>query len=333
MTKEHSIDLTFIEPGAHPRTGFPLTVGVPFARGVLPADVPVSIHDASDEPRPVQARVMETHDDGSARWLLLDYQADSRPLKPSTSTLVLNDNPVEVPREHRIETYEQDNALVVENGVLRLALDRTRCRPLARVEHEGVLVTEGGIAFEVVSDGGASFHADADSRMTFEIEESGPLRLLARWEGTHRDETGDGHLDFLVRLTVYADQPVRARRSHVHQSDGRAGGAGQPTHRERPPELRRRADLSVRRQRRARVRSHRIDRAGSRRGDRPDAVSRRDRRRRGVEAGDDAQQHQAHQRLGPLSAGRTAASWSRVDGSGRTIPRRSRSVPDRSTIT
>ena len=214
MPQLPSLDLTFIEPGAHGRHGFPLTVGVPLAEGVLPEGAPVAMTNGSGEPVPVQARVMETHHDGSARWLLLDYQSDSEPLEPSTATLRPGEKPLEAPPDNRIETREEGDLLIVENGVLELELDRSRCRPLGRVRHEGERVSEGGISFRITSDEGAEFLAANDDATTFEIEESGPMRLLVRWEGTHKDDAGDGHLDFLVRLTVYAGNPF-VRVDHV----------------------------------------------------------------------------------------------------------------------
>src|SRR4249920_1449690 len=67
-----SVALTTSEPGGLERTAFPLTVGVPFARGVLPGDRPVALLDEQQRPRAIQTRVLERHQDGSVRWLLVD---------------------------------------------------------------------------------------------------------------------------------------------------------------------------------------------------------------------------------------------------------------------
>lgn len=89
MTAPDHIALTAMEPGGAHRTAFPVTVGVPFAPGALRPDQPLSIRDASGRDKPLQHRVMETHDDGSVRWLLLDYQTDFQPLKETTDTLAI----------------------------------------------------------------------------------------------------------------------------------------------------------------------------------------------------------------------------------------------------
>ena len=207
MPRLQSLDLTFIEPTAHARRNFPVSVGVPFAKGAMKVGTPVAIHDAAGKSQPIQTRVMETHEDGSVRWMLVDYLADSEPLALSTSTLRFGKKPAETPADIRITTREEGDLLVVENGPLKMELYRRRCVPLQRVWQEGKLVSEGGPAFDIIAEDGGTFSAAYDAEARFEIEESGPLRLLVRWEGTHKDASGNKHFDFLVRMTIYAGQP------------------------------------------------------------------------------------------------------------------------------
>ncbi len=207
MSHFRSIELIAVEPGGADRRAFPLTVGLPFAEGVLSPKDPVSILNESGDPQPVQARVMETHDDGSVRWLLLDYQADFSPLGTTRHVLALGKAGPEMPKGKSIGTKEEGDLLVIENGVLKLEIDRKRCMPLVRVWHGSELISEGGLEFYITSDYGQRFFAGNDTEVKFEVEESGPMRLLMRWEGRHKDEEGRGHFDFLVRMTVYANNP------------------------------------------------------------------------------------------------------------------------------
>ena len=220
MSHIGSIELTASEPSNVFREAFPLSVGVPFAKGVLKANQPVALVNQADDAVPLQSRVMETHNDGSIRWLLLDYQADFEPLKDSTYTLALDKKGAEVPEGHRIDTQEQGDLLIVENGVLKLEIDKTRCRPLLRVWHGGQLVSDGELSFCIKSDKDEKFLAANDAGVKFEVEESGPMRLLMRWEGTHKNEEGKGHFDFLVRMTVYAGKPfIRIDHTFVNRLD------------------------------------------------------------------------------------------------------------------
>ena len=209
-----SVALTTSEPGGLERTAFPLTVGVPFARGVLPGDRPVALLDEQQRPRAIQTRVLERHEDGSVRWLLVDYQGDFAPLEKNRSTLVLNQTPANPPAGKRIQTTEQGGLLVIENGVLKLEVDRKRCAPLLRVWKDGQLVSEGGLDILIKSPAGEKFSTRNDADARFEIEESGPLRLLMSWRGKHKSAGGQGHFDFQVRLTIYAGAPF-VRVEHI----------------------------------------------------------------------------------------------------------------------
>ena len=47
MSKSLAIDLFCSEPGDVDRRSFPLTAGLPFARGLLPPGEPVALEDAA----------------------------------------------------------------------------------------------------------------------------------------------------------------------------------------------------------------------------------------------------------------------------------------------
>ena len=162
--------ITVYEPGGVDRTSFPLTTGSPFGQGELSADESLAMLDDSGRALPLQTRVMETHEDGSVRWLLLDYQADLPALEHTTHTLVTGRKSPESPDGGMIRTAEDGDLLVVENGVLKIEVDRARCRPLLRVWHEGELVSDGGLDFSITGDPPQMFAAHHDISARFEIE-------------------------------------------------------------------------------------------------------------------------------------------------------------------
>ena len=131
-------------------------------------------------------------------------------MRHNNHTLVAGRQSPEALDGQSIQISERDDKSVIENGVLKLEVDRGSCVPLARVWHKGELVSDGGLEFLITADDGKSFAARHDCNVKFEIEESGPMRTLMRWEGTHKDEAGKGHFDFLVRMTMYAGQPFVA---------------------------------------------------------------------------------------------------------------------------
>jgi len=221
LNQDRLIELIATEPGAVDRRNFPLTVGLPFRRGLLPAGDPVTIVDGTGTPQAVQTRVMETHVDGSARWMLLDYQADMPALGASKHLLVLGRDGPEPASGRRIEIKRRGRRLTVANGILELKIDGARCRPLERISKDGEILSTGGIEFRIVSEAEESFLASNDRRSRFEIEEQGPMRTLMRWEGSHVGGHGTKHFDFIVRLTVYAGNPfVRLDHTLRRMSSG-----------------------------------------------------------------------------------------------------------------
>ncbi|MBU7004206.1 MAG: hypothetical protein HXS50_01470 [Theionarchaea archaeon] len=149
----------------------------------------------------------------------MDYQADMDPLGTTTHSLVPFTEPK--PEEDRgISVKEIEGRIRVNNGVLELEIDKDVCRPLGSVRVDGEILSEGGLNFYVTSSDGSLFLAANEDAVKFEVEEHGPLRLQMRWEGSHVDETGTGHLDFLVRMTVYAGNPfIRIDHTFVNRLD------------------------------------------------------------------------------------------------------------------
>ena len=214
------IELSTQEPGGCERKGFPLTVGIPFAEGILDPSDPVVIEDDAGRVLPLQTRVLETHDDASVRWLLLDFQADLKPFRRSGQKLIHGLESCPTPEYRKIHTHEKSERLTFDNGPLTLDVDCSRCAPLSRVALDGETLSDGGLEFEITAPDGTAYRASHDPDVKFEVEESGPLRQQVRWEGTHQDDRGRGHFDFLVRLTVYANQPfVRVDHTFINRLD------------------------------------------------------------------------------------------------------------------
>ena len=214
MAPTFDVELSAYEPANVDRKRFPLTVGVPFAPGVLSESDSIAIENIDGSLRPVQKRVTETHKDGSVRWLLVDYQTDMKPLQFNTCRLHARKEAPVPEAGNRIETREDGDTLTINNGVLEIQVDRARCRPLISVKRDGEVVSEGGLDFWITSDKGVDFRALNDDEAAFEFEEQGPLRTAMTWKGTHKDDKGNGHFDFEVRLTVYAGQSF-VRVDHI----------------------------------------------------------------------------------------------------------------------
>ena len=207
MSSFSDVKLFVYEPGGVDREAFPLTVGLPFAPGALLPEAPLTVTDSADKDLPLQTRIMEKHTDGSVRWLLLDFQADLPNLRESVFTLAQGEKQPSNSKNKLIQMEEQNGLLLIDNGVLQLRIDKSRCQPLTEVKYRWRLVSSGGADICVAATDGKAYSAHHDADAKFEIEEFGPLRVGLRWEGTQRDSAGNGSFDFLVRMWVYAEKP------------------------------------------------------------------------------------------------------------------------------
>lgn len=215
-----AVKLLVYEPGGVDREGFPLTVGLPFSAGALWPKDGLAVTDSAGKSLPIQSRVLESHPDGSVRWLLLDFQGDLAHLRETTFTLSKSKKNRECAVENPLKIEEQADSLLIDNGPLKVEISKVRCQPLAKVYYRSKLISEGGLEVFITDCDGRKFSAEKDADARFEIEESGPLRTLMRWEGTHKDEAGQGLFDFLVRMWVYAGSPfVRIDHTFFNRLD------------------------------------------------------------------------------------------------------------------
>ena len=86
----------------------------------------------------------------------------------------------------RIDVEEDGDLMIVNNGPLKVRLQRSRCTPLQRVSYDDKPIAgddKAGIEFTVTDAAGNKYTSGGggEQDVRFEIEEPGPLRLLVRW--------------------------------------------------------------------------------------------------------------------------------------------------------
>src|SRR5690242_1889366 len=70
------VEVSVTEPSGMRRVAWPVTSGIPLARGVLRSADQAGLVDSGGRPVPLQAEPLSKWPDGSIRWLLLDFQTD-----------------------------------------------------------------------------------------------------------------------------------------------------------------------------------------------------------------------------------------------------------------
>src|SRR5262249_18619020 len=102
----------------------PVTIGLPFPRGLLPDITEVSLPNSAGPPGPAQGTVLARWSDGSVKWALFDFLVDLDAYEKKEMALVMGTGRSAQPRG--INAVETENGFVVETGGDRFTIERDR---------------------------------------------------------------------------------------------------------------------------------------------------------------------------------------------------------------
>jgi hypothetical protein len=222
-----SVPLVLHSPGACPGRQ-PVTVGIPFPRGMLRGPSGARLLGPRGKLLPVQVQSLATWSDGSVKWLLLDLVVGDLPAGRSewvtevgnvgdfhgTGERLRLDSPAgksEWLVEEGLRVEERPDAVFVSTGAATFHVHRHRLLPLARVTAAGgeVLADEPGAVLLTDRKGTVrAGHIDAVA-----VEASGPVRATVRLEGSF---AGRERLRFVARLCFFAGTGLVRLRLTLH---------------------------------------------------------------------------------------------------------------------
>ena len=227
------IALKVSETAGMTRRKYPLTRGVPLPQGTrLEA---LSLQDAQGRAVPLQLRVLGRWPDDSAKWVLLDFQADVEAGQEAVYTLQSTKGPNAAARGRGVEIAEREDRFEVCTGPLRFGVgkkafalfdgvelgQRAEASFVAAVE---VIPRGGGDAWAKISEsefaggtqrrifgmGGRCLASAGAEEYAVEIEEAGPLRAVICCRGAYESIAPMHHyagyrpLRFATRIYAYA---------------------------------------------------------------------------------------------------------------------------------
>lgn len=169
----------------------PVHVGVPLPRGAWRDGSSVVAVDG-DRSTPVQARVLSRWPDGSARWLLTDWQASLGAGESRRVRLEVGGKPVP-PATTSLRASVDETGVRVETGVARFEIPRSGDVLLKTNSTSGG--TGAAVRGFAVLDG--KRYASEGTR-EIEVAESGPWRVRVNVRGAY------GPLQYFLRLDFYA---------------------------------------------------------------------------------------------------------------------------------
>lgn len=204
-----AVPLIISNPGGVSESAVPVTVGVPFPRGVLRDVAQLRLVDSDGREIPLQVNDTSRWSKfGSVRWVLCDF------------TVALDGGPKELFLEYGPAVRRGESPLLqAELGAAALVIDAGRLR------------IDDGLWFDVAGDGnyvkvldaralsgafvehenGRFYHVPLNH--PFEVEEIGAEKIVLRREGWYQNvQPGDDPYDhfckFITRMVVHRDSPV-----------------------------------------------------------------------------------------------------------------------------
>jgi hypothetical protein len=193
-----------LEPGT-----LPVTAGVPFARGALASDRNLRLADGA----PLQTRVLHRWDDGSVKWVLLDF--DSR---ASGATVEYGSRVERVSAPSPLRVTDSAEAVAVNTGRVAFTIGKRRFGLLNEVTVDGARIVRQPAVFALTAQNG-TVYTNAAPPEEVVVEESGPVRAVIRVKGRHQAPDGGTLFGYTVRIHAWAGRPfVRIQHTFVNDN-------------------------------------------------------------------------------------------------------------------
>ena len=167
----------------------PVSGGVPLAQGVAPEGSGFALVDADGAPVPVQAEVLGRWQDGSARWVLLDFGADPPAGGEARYALTWDGGRPALPD---VPCAAEGDTPAVSCGAVRLARGRQGALTIGdRLE----------VGLRLLLEGGVECTARVDSA---QVESAGPVRATLQLRGEFVRPSGERVFSFRLRASAWA---------------------------------------------------------------------------------------------------------------------------------
>jgi|GEM_PF-2275370 len=191
---------------AKPGMVWPITCGVPLARGALFNPDHAMVVDADGNEIPSQRTVTATWSErGSIRWLLLDFLLPVTERRPQLYLRYGNDvRPMQINDGLRI--VETADTITVDGGAAQFTISKTRGTVLESASLNAKQVLGQAEAYYNTKQGW-HYTTNNSDELDVKIEMAGPIRSVVRSRGWYTDKTGRRACYFTRRLYIYKGLP------------------------------------------------------------------------------------------------------------------------------
>lgn len=206
--------------------GLPVTSGVPLSRGQVADVSQLALVDASGNPVAAQFQALMSYNDGSPRWVLVDFQPTVPVGQTKTYRIV---NGAALPPTAPLNISETESALTVNTGPAVFVINKSGFNLFDSVTVGGVPVVSPSAAsgLHVTKASDSSSWRGNFGVTSVTVEDRGPMHSVVKIVGDHRKAAGDlTHLlEYTVRIHFYAGQSF-VRVFHTLENARRATHSG-----------------------------------------------------------------------------------------------------------
>ena len=198
---EFEAPIIILEHGGIARDCEPLTVGIPVPKGILMDTVGLVLLDPERGLLPLQSQPLAHWQDGSVKWILLDFQVWIS--AGATKELLLQHK--ETRQENlspQLIINERATELIIDSGAACFHVNTEIFRPFSGVVVDGrQLLSRQGSSVILTDQNGVKNQAVVSS---WEWETRGPLRATVKLTGNFLTEKKKEQLSFIARLYFFA---------------------------------------------------------------------------------------------------------------------------------
>jgi hypothetical protein len=209
-----SIPLFIEERSGITRISEPVTIGVPFPQGAVVDPSFLTLWNNNEQLLPLQTQTLASWFDGSAKWILLDFQASVEANAQTLYQLRLDSEKLTPCQSPRLSIKESVEHFIVDAGSATFFLNRRFAKPFDRVLVQGAdLIAVEGSSLVFIDDAGQAYVPNISD---LAVETLGPLRATIRAQGELQTASRTGLARFVVRLHFHAGSGFVAMQMTLH---------------------------------------------------------------------------------------------------------------------
>ncbi len=210
------IPMHIVDPSGVARQAWPVSWGVPFAKGQLKSDRNIRVLDAKGKELPSHADARARWPDGSVKWVLLDFQTDIGPMEKRHFEIDFGPRVKRKTPRETVRVTRRDGEIEIDTGAIRVTLGTRGSRLFRQVSREGRDHFVSGDAGDfTATDAEGKVHR---SRIACAyVEEENPLRVVVKAQGGFFAQDGTQVMSWVVRIYAFAGKSfLKVYHTFVH---------------------------------------------------------------------------------------------------------------------